>query len=110
VITELSHPSFPLSDAARTWIKDVPLLAVTDEAIGLAQVLVREHVMPGPATGDALHVALPTVYDMDYLLTWNVRHLANPNKVEHLHVICLRLGLMAPRILTPELLWEPTNE
>ena len=39
-------------------------------------------------------------------LTWNVRHLANPNKLEDLRTICLRVGMLPPQILTPDLLWE----
>lgn len=42
---------------------------------------------------------------MDYLLTWNVRHLANPNKVEHITVINRRLGLFSPVIISPDGLW-----
>jgi predicted nucleic acid-binding protein len=110
VLAELSHPSFPLSQAALAWIEAVPLLPVTDEALGLTRLLIRERAMPGPVAGDALHVAVATVHGMDYLLTWNVRHLANPNKLNHLRVVCLRAGLAPPRILTPELLWEPADE
>lgn len=63
--------------------------------------------MPGPdATGDALHVAVAAVHEMDYLLSWNVRHLANPNKTRHSQVICQRLGLLPPVIITPDALWE----
>ncbi len=39
-------------------------------------------------------------------LTWNVRHLANPNKRMHLAVICLRLGRVPPLIVTPDMLQE----
>ena len=62
--------------------------------------------MPQSVAGDAIHVAVATVYGMDYMLTWNVRHLANVNKTEHLTVICRRVGYVPPRILTPDLLWE----
>ena len=40
----------------------------------------------------------------------NVKHLANPRKVRHLETICLRLGLVPPRILTPDMLWEDEDE
>jgi len=106
VLTELSHPSFTRSAAALELTQDVPLLPMTDDVRGLARLLVREKVMPGPVAGDAVHVALATVHGIDYLLTWNVRHLANPNKVEHLQKVCMRVGLAPPRIVTPDLLWE----
>jgi hypothetical protein len=110
VIAELAHPDFKRRDAALRWIDGLPVLPVNAEAAGLAAVLVRERVMPAPLAGDALHVAAATVHRMDYVLSWNVRHLANPNKVRHLAVICLRLGFAPPQIVTPDLLWETPDE
>lgn len=83
------------------------LLPLPPEVAGLAEILVREKVMPLPAvSGDATHVAAATFHRMDYLLTWNVKHLANPNKREHMAAVCLRLGLIPPQIVTPDLLQE----
>lgn len=63
--------------------------------------------MPTPAgTGDAIHVAVATIHACEFLLSWNVKHLANQNKVRHLRVLCQRLGLVPPTIVTPDLLWE----
>ena len=110
VIAELSHPNYPHRDAAMHWIAGVPVLPINPEAAGLATVLIQERAMPAPLAGDALHVAAATVHRMDYVLSWNVRHLANPNKVRHLAVICLRLGFAPPQIVTPDLLWETSDE
>ena len=51
VLTELSHPSFTRSAAALELTQDVPLLPLTDDVRGLARLLVREKVMPGPVRG-----------------------------------------------------------
>lgn len=106
VTDELDSPSYPRRHEAMDLCARFGLLAVNDDVVGLAKVLVRERVMPGPVAGDAVHVAAACVHRMNYLLSWNVRHLANRNKVAHLQVVCLRLGYMPPLILTPELLWE----
>lgn len=83
------------------------LLPLSPEVSGLAEILVREKLMPGPAVaGDAIHVAAATIHMIDYLLTWNAKHLANPNKREHLTAVCLRLGLVPPQIVTPDMLQE----
>lgn len=110
VLAELSHARYPRRREAQDRVRDVPLLEVTDEVIGLASLFVREQVMPGPARGDAVHIAVACFHAMDYLLTWNTHHLANPNKLTHLRVICLRAGLTLPQIVTPDLLWEPKDE
>ena len=106
VIAELSHPSFKLGQDALDVVADIARLPITNEIRGVARVLVDERVMPGPVAGDAIHVAIAAVNELDYMLSWNVRHLANPNKLDHLREVCRRLGLVPPLILTPDMLWE----
>ena len=43
---------------------------------------------------------------MEYVLTWNVRHLADANKLEHLRIICRRVGYLPPQMVTPDILWD----
>lgn len=110
VLDELEDPAFVASPEAIKLAADIELLDITDQVSGVATVLVQENVMPGPAhAGDAVHVAASAVHRVDYLLSWNVRHLANPNKVRHLQTICRRLGLIPPTIMTPETLWEDSE-
>lgn len=110
VLAELSQPGFPGANEALSLVQDVPRLAINDEVQGLAVLLVREKVMPSPVAGDALHVAVAAAHGMSYMLSWNVRHLANPSKMTHLRVVCLRAGLLPPQIVTPDLLWEEQDE
>jgi hypothetical protein len=65
--------------------------------------------MPADDAGDAAHLAVASYHGVDYLLTWNCRHLANANKFEHIRVINRRLGLMTPELVTPEQLFEETQ-
>ncbi|MCY2954071.1 MAG: type II toxin-antitoxin system VapC family toxin [Planctomycetota bacterium] len=110
VLAELSAPAYPMSREALDWVMNIPSLEIDEEVRGFAEILVRERVMPSPVAGDAIHVAVACVHDLDYLLSWNVRHLANPNKLTHLRTICVRVGYLPPRILTPDLLWEDPDE
>lgn len=107
VLRELSAPNFPNALKALDMLRGLPLLALPREVEELAAHLVAERVMPGPAnSGDAIHVAAATVHGMDYILTWNVRHLANAKKRTHFGIICMRLGLVAPMLMTPDSLQE----
>jgi hypothetical protein len=111
VIEELSAPDFPHSQKALKMLSGLNLLELTPEVEQFADLMVNEKVMPAPSVaGDAVHVAVATVYRMDYILTWNVRHLANPNKRTHFGVICMRLGLVPPQIVTPDMLQEIDDE
>jgi hypothetical protein len=106
VVKELDNPEYPQRAAALALAQALPLLAINDEVLGLAEILIRERVMPGPTAGDALHVAVATVHGIEFLLSWNVRHMANPNKLVHLQAVCVRTGHIPPRIVTPDLLWN----
>jgi predicted nucleic acid-binding protein len=104
-LAELGAGAYEGQTEALQLVAALPLLAITDEALAIAELYVRHHLMPEPASGDALHLALASLHEIDYFLTWNIRHLANPNKVEHLAVVNRRLGLLSPVITSPEALW-----
>lgn len=52
-------------------------LTLTPEANQLAAEILRKKHLPLKAAADALHLAIATVHKIDYLLTWNCKHLAN---------------------------------
>ena len=53
----------------------IPLLELTDGAVELAERLLSVGAIPAGVIDDALHVGVASVHGMDYLLTWNFRHL-----------------------------------
>jgi predicted nucleic acid-binding protein len=105
VIAELSVESYRRKDQALAWISGIPLLEINDDVLGLARVLIHEKAMPS-GSGDPIHVAVAAVHGIQYMVSWNVKHLANVNKREHLARICARCGYIAPEILTPDVFWE----
>jgi hypothetical protein len=105
VVLELSQGDWPGKAAALEFVEPLPRVAVTEEAINVARRYVRERLVPADLQGDALHLALACLHEFDFLLTWNIRHLANPNKLAHLAVINRRLGILTPQVVTPEMLW-----
>ena len=111
VIRELSAPTYPHRDEAMALTAEAEVLNVDEQAQGLARILVREKAMPGPEeSGDALHVAVATVHQMDVVLSWNVRHLANRRKTAHLREVCRRVGYVPPEIGTPDAFWDLEDE
>ena len=57
--------------------------------------------MPQDPLGDAFHLAIASFYRVDALLTWNLAHLANPNKFDYIVEINHELGLPTPELTTP---------
>jgi hypothetical protein len=92
-------------------IRDVPALRVIEAADDLAAELVRSVPLPARAELDALHIAVAAVSGMDFLLTWNCRHIANAAYQHRIESICRASGHEPPVICTPEaLLGEPIDE
>jgi len=81
-------------------------LELNASALALAQQLISEGVLPTKAVGDALHIAVATVHGMDYLLTWNLKHLANAAIRSDIVATCRTQGYEPPVICTPEELLE----
>jgi len=106
VLAELRQGVLPRQDEALSLLDGVQILPVAEEIRGVARAYVEHLVMPAGQMGDSFHLAFACVHAMDYLLTWNCRHLANPRKVRHITEINRRLGLLTPTILTPNMLVE----
>lgn len=83
-------------------LKEIDLLELNEEALYLAGELVQRGPIPERAKEDALHIALATVHGMDYLLTWNCRHIANAEMRKGVASVCNFLGYDTPVISTPE--------
>jgi hypothetical protein len=67
----------------------------------IAAEYIAHRLMPDDGGLDAVHVAAASFHGVDYLLTWNCKHLANANKTKHLAAINRRLGLHIPGLVTP---------
>lgn len=107
VLRELQNEEFPRQKEAIQLLDQLNFLESSDEADGIATIYQSHLVMPQGAFGDAVHLATASIYEMNYLLTWNCRHLANTNKIQHIRTINYRLGLVTPDLLTPQMLVAP---
>ena len=78
------------------------VLPMTDAAQSLAGLLLAGAALPVKAAEDALHIAIGAVHRIEYLLTWNCRHIANATKRVAISAICEQSGYRTPIICTPE--------
>jgi predicted nucleic acid-binding protein len=96
-------------DAAGARLKlldDLELLAVSEKALELAAALVEPGPLPKNAAEDALHIAISVTNGVDYLLTWNCKHLANAVMRSSIESVCREKGYEPAIICTPEELLE----
>jgi hypothetical protein len=81
----------------------IPLLDAADRRIdAIADELLAAHLLPEKARSDATHVAIATVHAVDYLLTWNCKHIANADILPKIYRLLTDLGYLPPLIVTPE--------
>jgi len=109
-IIEVSKGNHPYKEQIlRDCISDLEVLPAYERLEEIVRVYIENHLMPGGATGDAVHLAYASFYKADFLLTWNCNHLANANKKQHIAVINTRLKLSIPEIVTPMELFTETD-
>lgn len=83
-------------------LADLQVLDTPGSAGQLAAMLIERHALPEKAFLDALHIAVATVHGMDYLLTWNCKHIANIAARGAIEKTCRAAGYEPPAIGTPE--------
>ncbi len=92
-------------------MEGIPLLKITDEVVSLGRTFLEPGPLPKRASGDALHLSLASIHKMDYLLTWNCRHLDNAEIKPKVRKLLSQKGLSIPEICTPqELIGDKNNE
>ncbi len=77
-------------------------LKTPEEAVELAEDLLRQQILPAKAFSDAFHIAIASASGMDFLLTWNCTHLANAQIERRVAALCRERKLQPPVICTPE--------
>ncbi len=77
-------------------------LMINEEILCLANTYVSEHVFPVNKIEDAIHAAVATVFEMDALISWNLKHLSNFRKMEMINGINMKEGYVKRlELITP---------
>ena len=81
-------------------------LDVTETEAAFARKLIERKAVPAEYPDDALHIAVAAVHGMDYLVSWNFKHITNGNTIPLVERICREEGYVCPCICTPQMLQE----
>lgn len=106
VIQEAGAGDNDASEGRLEAIENIEQVEIQSEAVSLAKSLVASGLVPEKASADALHIAIATIQGMDYLLTWNLKHIANATMRNAISDACRQQGYEPPIICTPEELTE----
>ena len=102
VIDEASGGDPTLAAERLNSLDGIPLLPNAPEIPQIANEIMSLGVLPPKAQLDALHIASVAHHRIQYLLTWNCKHIANAKILPHIHSVLAKLGIPIPIICTPE--------
>jgi len=109
VLLEASAGDAEAAQRRLALLHETTILEDTEETIVLASKLVQAAVLPENAADDAVHLVTAAVHGVDFLLTWNCKHLANAELVGPFESFFLDNGYEPPVICTPEELLEQSH-
>ena len=101
VLDEVAQGDAEIATQRLDILRDLPLLELNQAVQGLAAQFLTRSNLPPKAKVDAIHIAAATVHGMDYLLTWNCKHIANAQIQGKLAEISLDFGYVLPVLCTP---------
>jgi hypothetical protein len=101
VLDEAAQGDAEIADRRLAILRSLPLLELNQAVQGLAAQFLIRSSLPPKAQVDAIHIAAATVHGMDYLLTWNCKHIANAQIQGKLAEISLDFGYVLPVLCTP---------
>ena len=115
VVSELVHREASAGDPQairdrREALKGLPVLAISESAEDFARALVAGGAVPSTEREDSLHIALAVVNGIQYLVTWNFKHIANAAIRSRIQGVCIAEGYDPCTICTPEELREPESD
>lgn len=110
VLDEVAFGEKAMAQLRMGLLQGVPLLPVTDDVKDFARQIQTSGLLPVTADRDATHIALASAYELDILLSWNCRHIANAAIQARLRRLADAAGFTLPVICTPEELLENDNE
>jgi hypothetical protein len=106
VVAESSQGDSEAAARRLAVITDIPELEITETVRQLGRALIAEVPIPKGAEIGAFHIAVAAVNGMDYLLTWNCKHIANAAMRPKIEEICRNHGFEPPTICTSQELME----
>jgi hypothetical protein len=101
VIAEAGRGDVTASAARQAALAEGAELAIDETVRTVEQAIMASGVMPPRARIDALHIAIAARWKVDFLLTWNCRHINNAATIRDIEAACRQAGFVCPVVCTP---------
>ena len=99
---EISRGDSSAAKRRLAYVAEIPALEVTDQANTLAKALLKQRAVPKNSAEDALHIGIAAAAGMEYLLTWNFKHINNAETKTMIAKVIEAHGFVSPVLCSPE--------
>ncbi|MDR0867196.1 MAG: PIN domain nuclease [Planctomycetota bacterium] len=86
------------------------MVGETDEAKRIANEYIRQGGLKRKSATDALHIALATLANCDFVVSWNCRHIVNVNAMSAVEAVNFREGFRLIKLVTPTIFMEGQSD
>ena len=101
VLNEVSRGDVVAAQHRLEMLADLPVLDVSSESIMLEENLIDAGAVPQHSRPDAQHIVIATVNSIEYLISWNYRHIVNETKRNLINEVCHAAGFQPTSLCTP---------
>ncbi|MDE0425851.1 MAG: type II toxin-antitoxin system VapC family toxin [Candidatus Poribacteria bacterium] len=101
VLNEVSRGDVIAAQRRLEVLADLPVLDVSLDAIILEENLIDAGAVPQRSRPDAQHIALAAVNNIEYLVSWNYKHIVNETKRNLINEVCHVAGFQPTTLCTP---------
>lgn len=102
VIEEIGSGDLAAAKRRLSVIEKIPVLEATKNAVKLAKELIIENAVPESSPEDALHISIAALQRVDFLLTWNFKHINNANTRDKISKVITQWNYACPVLCSPE--------
>lgn len=82
-------------------VKNCKTLKLSDEAKELGNKYITNKIIPENFKADAYHIAIAVVNQMDFLVSWNFRHMVKVRTKQMVNIVNLQNGYKTIEIIAP---------
>lgn len=91
-------------------IRDFRVLEIDEPTQALAIQIIKAGAIPTKFPEDALHIAVAAINDIDFIVTWNFKHINNPFMMRKISEVVTGKGYSMPVICSPEEFMEAQHD
>jgi hypothetical protein len=102
VIQEISKGDPEAAERRLNAVADFPLLGASQDTLLLAEALLVGAAVPKTSEEDALHISIAAASGIDFLLTWNFKHINNAHTKAAISAAIEAYGFACPILCSPE--------